>query len=397
MLTICHWGFMLSAGCYLALMCVKCLLAWRVCSQHSRSFLTRKLTSEEAASLTIIQPILGGDPQLAQTLEDNLTSISPAVRFVWLLDEDDPAGQAIGSQLAFRHSNVHIITLPAPPRDQSPKAFKLQRGLREVHTEYCVVLDDDTRIRESSLVAAVDRLEHCDLYTGLPYYRRSDNTLGRLLTAFVNNNSVLTYLPPLAFTRPLTINGMFYVFRTQAMAELGGFQPIVREVCDDYAVRKMVLRAGWRIEQGIAEQQVSTSLGSAAAYWRQMHRWSVFALLLVVDQTFPIQCMLGLFLGLPPLLLLAACIFSWCSVWTLLAFLALLAVRYAILRAMHRMVFASSVHVPLPAMESTLSELLQPLHLLSAIVSSNIVWRGRVIRLSYRTGQAMQIMGERQP
>ena len=38
------------------------------------------------------------------------------------------------------------------------------------------------------------------------------------LTAhFVNNNSILTYLPVLAVLRPLTINGMFYVMRTGAI------------------------------------------------------------------------------------------------------------------------------------------------------------------------------------
>src|SRR5579884_4378959 len=84
-----------------------------------------------AASVSILQPILSGDPSLAQCLEENLLTPHPVpVEFVWLVDADDAAGLAICRDLIARHpaARVRLLTSPPPAPHASPKMLKLIQG-----------------------------------------------------------------------------------------------------------------------------------------------------------------------------------------------------------------------------------------------------------------------------
>lgn len=52
------------------------------------------VTTGPAASVTVLQPILSGDPALAATLAHGPDQ-AKAARFVWLVDEDDAEGSGL--------------------------------------------------------------------------------------------------------------------------------------------------------------------------------------------------------------------------------------------------------------------------------------------------------------
>ena len=113
----------------------------------------------------------------------------------------------------------------------------------------------------------------------------------------------MTYLSLLPVVGPLSINGMFYVMRTETMRSLGGFSSIQERLCDDYALARLLLDSGRRIHQGIVPQYLCTSVTGLRHYAQIMHRWFVFAAVLVRDQRPAVQLLLLAALGLPPLLL----------------------------------------------------------------------------------------------
>ena len=232
------------------------------------------------------------------------------------------------------------------------------------------------------LQQAMAALSDCDLYTGLPHYSTGQNVWSSLVAHFVNNNSILTYLPLLTWTGPLTINGMFYVLRTEYLRSLGGFESILGQLCDDYSFARLVLQHHGRLKQGITSQRLQTSISGPGHYARQMHRWFLFANLLVLDQPLAIQLMLVILLGLPPLLLWGS-LLSLSGGWIGGVVLVMLAVvRHVVLRTLHRKLF----HEPptfSPAL-SLIAELLQPLHLAHASLTRVIVWRSRRIRVGRR-------------
>lgn len=358
---------------YLALMMLKALLSWHYLRRHPESELA-------VAPVTVLQPILGGDPLLDVALEQNLANAPAEARFWWLIDEDDPVGSAVAWRLAAQYpAQVRVVESPRCPAGINPKAFKLSRVAGEIDTEYVAVLDDDTILAPGHLAKGIAALARCDLYTGLPCYEVRGGCWGALLAHFVNNNSILTYLSLLNWMAPLSINGMFYMLRRATLLRWQGWETITHELCDDYAFAKLAKRHGGRICQGTTAQRIHTTVGGPRQYLRQMHRWFVFAGVLVHDQPRSIQCLLFALLGLPAILLWGS-LLTIAGGWIGLAlFTGLLVVRHGIIRTLHLAAFADPPRFSFGL--SVLSELCQVVHYVHAALSPSISWRTRRIRM----------------
>jgi ceramide glucosyltransferase len=362
-----------ALAAYLGILGVKFILSRRYAVTHREESL-------DEAPVTVLQPIKSGDPLLEQALGRNLQQAPPQARFLWLIDEDDAEAQRLTERLREESAGeVDILVCPPVVRNVNPKTVKLQHGLAAVSTPYLAVLDDDTLLGANNLGKAVFALRSCALYTGLPCSLPGCNFWSALVAYFVNNNSILTYLPPLPLVGPLTINGMFYVMRTQTVKDMGGFTPILDQLCDDYALARHVRGHGGVIRQAATPHFVRMTVGGPGAYFRLMHRWFVFARVLVSDQPSRVVLLLFVFLGLPPLLLwlgLLSCIGGLASRLLLAATLVL---RHLALRSLHRTVLGGLS--PFSPLMSILAELLQPLHGLHACLQSDLRWRTRRIRL----------------
>ena len=364
-----------SAGLYLLLLAAKALLSLRAAAR-------RPEVEELDAPVTILQPILGGDPSLRETLQTNLKNASDSARFVWLIDEADTVGREAAEPLvcsAVSPERATVILCRPCPAGINPKLFKLNLALPGVATEYVAVLDDDTSLSPEHLPRAIAALTDADLYTGLPRYTPGVGLWSELVAQFVNNNSVMTYLSLLDWTGPLTINGMFYVVRTDTLRSWGGFQPILDQLCDDYALARLAQRHGGRIRQGTTSQLIQTFVDGPRRYVSLMHRWFVFANVLVLDQPFGRRLLLAAWLGLPPLLLWGSLLCGFGG-WPGTAVLgSVLLIRHAVIRGLRRRFFGGPQAVP--PIRSLTAELLQPPHLIHAILSPVIVWRSRRIRV----------------
>ncbi len=383
----------LAAVCvgYLAIHVLKWWLARRyIARERVRSEVEAR--SFEPKQWTIVQPILSGDPKLPELLARNLSALGPEVRFLWMLNECDQLAIDIANQVCSRFPSVpdrvRVVLCPAAESNVNPKSYKLQLALADVTTDYFVVLDDDTTITKNALQDASLRLEQSELYTGLPCYERGINLWSDLTCHFVNNNSILTYLPPLAFCPPLSINGMFYVMKTETLKRLGGFQPILYSLCDDYAIHQHFVKHGLRIHQGVAFQNITTSIKSFRIFHQLMHRWMVFGVLLFREQNMGRQMMLGLFLGLPPCLLLVVLSTCWVSWLQFIFTLIVIVMRDCLIAEVQRSVFGK----PLSRnwLLSVVAELLQPYFVLLATCYQTIQWRRHRIKVG--RGQSFVII-----
>lgn len=333
------------------------------------------------AEVAILQPILGGDAHLQQVLAANLQAL-PHAQFVWLLDADDAAGNAAAATLVAQHPGVRIarITVPPAPPGINPKAWKLHHALPQVQAPITLILDDDAQLGSAALAHLLHDLAHADLVTALPYYQDGSTLAGRLLAQFVNNNAALTYLGWLPWAAPFTINGMCYVGRTQQLQAWGGFAPLLDQLTDDLAFAAHVRAQGGRIWQSTAPVAMRTALPDLGSYVRQMHRWMLFALLLLRRQRPAVKLAIGALHGLPPWLLIAT-LLSACLQHGALSFAAvagLLTVRAAMLCLLQWRTTGASRHRPLLSLAA---ECLQPLHLLHAALVRTIRWRTRRYRV----------------
>lgn len=365
------------AGAYVALLLLKA--AGAALAVHQSTHRVHQLLPPDwQREVALLQPILGGDPLLARVLTDNLEAL-PQAQFVWLLDEDDALGRATAAQLVAAHP-LHRIDCRlhgAVPDDVNPKTFKLAAALPEVRQAISVVLDDDTRLGAAALRQIVCELDGADLVTALPCYRDDGAPGARLMAQFVNNNAALTYLPLLPLMPPLSINGMCYALRTDRLRALGGFAPLSRQLADDLALARALRGQGARLHQSTACVEVQTHTPSLARYHQQMHRWFLFATLLLRSEPPVLQAVITLLHGLHPLWLLVLLSCALTQPFGLVAALALavVALRALVLCALQWRLSGRVRHRPLA---SLLAELLQPAHLLHAALVRRIRWRTRL-------------------
>lgn len=364
------------AGSYLILLLARMLLA---CLGARRA---KKLESSTAAvPVSILQPILSGDPLLEAILADNVRGL-PWAHFFWLVDTDDFTAQSIAQRIQEAHpqASIRVIFCPPVPRATNPKVFKLALAERLVETPHLVVLDDDTRLPAKTLLALQVALSSTFLATGLPVYRPAHSAPSRLVEQFVNNESLLTYLSWSVLSRPLTLNGMIYALRTKDWLACGGFAPLQRHLTDDVAVARAALNAGHRIHQSAQVVEVATTLRDFPHYCSLMHRWFLFADLLFSLQPHPKRGILAIFLALPSALLWAL-LFSVALAPTThsgILLFSTLVLRSLLLGTLQRILSGRWRHQPA---YSILAELAQPFHVVHARMKRTLLWRGRRIRV----------------
>lgn len=328
--------------------------------------------------LTILQPILGGDPALRGCLQENVRN-TPGARFLWLVDEDDAAGAAAVAGLA-DGERVEVLVGPAPRDGENPKVGKLALALPLVRTRYVAVLDDDTVLPPGGARRAVAALAHADLATGLPLYAEGGTIWSRLVVGFVNGSALLTYPVAAHLKAGRTINGMFYVTPTETLRALGGLGAIRGALTDDYALARLYLDAGRTIRQTAVLHPITTTVTDGAHYARLMRRWMIFGLRYTRENA------TGFTLGLvalptllPPLLLLGGTVAGPATGALVLLALAGKAAANAGLRRR-----ASGRRTrPSDAAFEVLADLLTPFHLLAALVAGGrFTWRTREIRMA---------------
>jgi ceramide glucosyltransferase len=234
----------------------------------------------EPALVSIIQPVLSGDPTMAACLEATLQIKSRyALEWIWLADIDDRAGQHICQQLMARYPQrrVQLLTLPPPSEGQNPKTVKLIAGARVAQGAILCVLDDDTMLPDNGLECCLPFLDQpgVGLAFGLPYYVNFSDPWSSMVSAFVNSNSLLTYIPYTMLTQPFTINGMFYALRREVLAKVGGFEAIERVFADDFAVAQLLRSHGYRLAQTPLRHGISTGVRGPRHYLSLIQRWFV--------------------------------------------------------------------------------------------------------------------------
>lgn len=371
----------LAACCalYLALQAFRSRLSLRI----ARGERDLSMGPHQGEGVAVVQAILGGDPRLGELLEANLEELSEA-HFYWLVDEDDPEGQRVCRDLVARRSRsrMDILLFPPSPEHQNPKLFKLEGARAAIAEPVLLVLDDDTWMPAQTLAVLVRRLEEpaTGVATSLPGYRDDGRWPSRLLAQFVNNNAALTYLPLLTFRSALTTNGMAYAMRRDVLASMGGFAPLLGSLTDDLAVAEAVLASGRKIIQISHPHWVQTTVRGLRHYVQLLHRWYLFALLLVRKQPPVLRAAIVLLNAPGPVLLWGLLVSAFFVPRTLglLAVFATLGSRSRLLWRLQRAVYGEPLHA---FFSSLLSELLQPFHLLHALAWRRIVWRKRRYRV----------------
>ena len=235
----------------------------------------------DESNYTIIQPILSGDPRLEEDLTANLKN-TIEIKFIWLVDKSDKiAIQTVENILKNKNyfNRVKVYYLDDVPQEVNPKIFKLGQVIDKIKTEYTIILDDDATIDRKKLdeLSIYEKNKTEWIATGIPFNYNIKGFYSKLISAFINSNSIFSYFSLSFLKENKTINGMFYILRTDILKKYSAFENIKYWLCDDLALATYLLSKGVKIIQTTIFCNVRNTVPSFKRYILLMKRWLLFS------------------------------------------------------------------------------------------------------------------------
>ena len=230
---------------------------------------------------TVLQPILSGDPRLEEDLIANLKNTTD-MNFIWLVDKSDKVAiNTVENILKDKNysNRIEVYYLDDVPQELNPKIFKLAQVVDKIKTEYSIILDDDAVIDRKKLdelsVYEKDKSEW--IATGIPFNYNIKGFYSKLISAFINSNSIFSYFSMSFLNENKTINGMFYILRTDILKKYSAFEEIKYWLCDDLALATYLLSKKVKIIQSTIFCNVRNTVPSLKRYILLMKRWLLFS------------------------------------------------------------------------------------------------------------------------
>ena len=237
-------------------------------------------TGINESNYTAVQPILSGDTRLEEDLTANLKN-TENMKFIWLVDKSDSTAIKTVEKILKNENysgRVEVYKLDDVPQEVNPKIFKLAQIVDKIKTEYTVILDDDSvmdrkRLDELSIYEK-DKSEW--IATGIPFNSNISGFYSKLISAFINSNSIFFYFSMSFLKENRTINGMFYILRTDILKKYNAFEEIKYWLCDDLALATYLLSKKVKIIQTTVFCNVRNTVPDFRKYVLLMKRWLLF-------------------------------------------------------------------------------------------------------------------------
>lgn len=235
----------------------------------------------DESKYTIVQPILSGDPRLEEDLTANLKNTTD-IKFIWLVDKSDKiAIQTVEKILKNKNysNRIEIYYLDDVPQEVNPKIFKLEQVVDKIKTEYTIILDDDSVIDRKRLdeLSIYEKNKTEWIATGILFNYNIKGFYSKLISAFINSNSIFSYFSLSFLKENKTINGMFYILRTDILKKYSAFENIKYWLCDDLALATYLLSKDVKIIQSTIFCNVRNTVPSFKRYILLMKRWLLFS------------------------------------------------------------------------------------------------------------------------
>ncbi len=238
-------------------------------------------TEIDEKKYTVLQPILSGDPRLEEDLKANLKNTTD-MNFIWLVDKSDKVAiNTVESILKDKNysNRIEVYYLDDVPQELNPKIFKLAQVVDKIKTEYSIILDDDAVIDRKKLdeLSVYEKDKDEWIATGIPFNYNIKGFYSKLISAFINSNSIFSYFSLSFLKENKTINGMFYILRTDILKKYSAFEEIKYWLCDDLALATYLLSKKVKIIQSTIFCNVRNTVPSLKRYILLMKRWLLFS------------------------------------------------------------------------------------------------------------------------
>jgi len=366
-------GLAAVALCAGALSLLRYAFALPLLARWLRRGSVRAIPRGATPPMTLIKPLYGDEPELAENLEAALRQNYPDFEVVFTHErEDDPALEAVAAAIA-AVPDVPVRTVSGRDNEATnPKVAVLIGGQRGARAESSILAAADSDVRPDPLYLRdiANGLAEADAVSFVPVLFGMRGLMANLVGLAVNTDALLGIL----LSRGVATTGATIGVRREALESVGGWAAVGDRIADDYALGQLLRKAGFRTVLARRAVRVRMADGGPGATARWMLRW---ARTIRAAALFPYLA--ALLLASAPLLLVTARIAGPApgALWMLAAIT--LARAATALAIDLRYVWDGSLRRALPMLP--LLWILEPAGLLVGLFGNSVEWRGRRYRL----------------
>ena len=253
---------------------------WKVAAIWSFFRLPSPPEPGEWPALSLIQPVTASPNDLRAVLTSRAQVQYPLpVEHVIVLDGQDVPSQTLCREIMqlFPEWKPKLVLVDAPD-GIALKTVKQISGLQAATGEVLCFIDDDILLRGDTLKILVRHLYQDGVGStfGLACYKNWRSVWSALMSAFVNANVLLNYIPLTYLTEGFTITGHLYAFKRKDFQAINGLSGMENRLDDDHELARRVVKAGLRNLQSPAIYDVDNELPTFRDFINQMKRWFIF-------------------------------------------------------------------------------------------------------------------------
>jgi cellulose synthase/poly-beta-1,6-N-acetylglucosamine synthase-like glycosyltransferase len=234
----------------------------------------RAVSNRDLPVYTVLVPLYREGEVLAALVErlHGLDYPADRLQILLLVEGDDPETISALATIDLGPQFEVVLIPPSQPRTK-PKALNI--GLAKARGDFCVIFDAEDHPEPGQLRKAVTAFRQLPdwvvcIQAELQYWNPWTNWLTRCFAAeyAVNFSLVLRGLD--RFRLPIPLGGTSNHFRTDALRQLGGWDPY--NVTEDADLGMRIARKGWRVRmfQSVTEEEANSELRN---WVRQRSRW----------------------------------------------------------------------------------------------------------------------------
>src|SRR5262249_49206211 len=272
--------FRLAIEAVLAFLTICGISFYLVALWSARDFRRRSVPvpSESLPLVSILKPLKGADSQTYAALRSHCEQEYPMHQILFgVNDEDDVAVPLVRELMAeFPNRDISLV-ICSEVFGSNRKVSNLIHLLRQAKYPYVLVNDGDIRVSSKYLQAVMAAfydptigMVTC-LYKGSPASPLSS----RLEALGISTDFAPGVLTARLLDRGLTFGlGSTLAMSRTALEKVGGFQPVVDFLADDYELGKRIADAGFKVE--LSNEVVETSIPPYPFhdFWRHQLRWA---------------------------------------------------------------------------------------------------------------------------
>lgn len=228
--------------------------------------------------LSVLKPLCGADPSLADNLESFFRQDHPNYEIVFGVESPEDPAVPIVRALIERHPGRRArLVIHKAAGGANPKVRNL-RGIVS-HSEHDLVLVSDSNIRVpshylSELVREYARGERVGLVTNLVRGSGDDGIGGALSSVELAGFCAAGAAMPTLLGEALVI-GKSMLFSKGTFARLGGFESVANLLAEDYVIGKMFQHAGYEVRVARTVIDNVTTSTTLRAHYERNRRWAM--------------------------------------------------------------------------------------------------------------------------